>query len=127
MTKLKEIYKCNVCGNVVEVLHTGAGELVCCGQPMELLKEKSKEEGLEKHAPVIEKTPSGFKIKVGSILHPMEEAHYIEWISVLVGDKEGRKFLQPGQPPEAEFFLKVEDIKEVKARTYCNVHGLWYS
>jgi len=127
MTKLKEIYKCNVCGNIVEVLHTGAGQLVCCGKPMELLKEKTQDEGLEKHVPVIEKTDKGFKVKVGSVSHPMEKDHYIEWISVIVGEKEGRKFLSPDQPAEAEFFLPVNDIKKVKPKAYCNLHGLWRS
>ena len=124
MTKMNEVYKCNVCGNIVEVLHTGVGELVCCGQPMENLAEKSKDEGMEKHVPVIEKTEKGFMVKVGSVPHPMEEKHYIEWIELLADGKAYRKFLKPGEAPEAEFCI---DAKEVSAREYCNVHGLWKS
>lgn len=124
MTKEKQIYKCNICGNIVEVLHAGVGELVCCGQPMELLSEKTEDEGQEKHVPVIEKTDSGIKVKVGSVPHPMEEAHYIEWIEVIADGKIYRKFLKPGDAPEAKFCLDTVDIQ---AREYCNVHGLWSS
>ncbi len=127
MTQLNQIYRCNVCGNIVEVLHTGVGELVCCGQPMELLQAKTEDEGLEKHVPVIEKTDKGFKVKVGSVPHPMEEKHYIEWVSVEIAGRQGRKFFKPGEPPEAEFFYPINEITEVKAREYCNVHGLWRS
>ncbi len=130
MTKLKEIYKCNICGNVVEIFHAGVGELVCCDEAMELLKEKVKEEGEEKHLPVIEELPAnacqgkdGFSIKIGEEEHPMEEAHYIEWIEINVSDgKSGKKFLKPGEKPEAEFYNR-KDILSVRA--YCNVHGLW--
>lgn len=124
MTKLKQIYKCNVCGNIVEVLHAGAGELVCCGRPMLLFDEKTKDEGLEKHVPVIEKTSTGFKVKVGSVEHPMEENHYIEWIELVANGRSCRKFLKPGDKPEAEFEVKAE---KVEAREYCNIHGLWRS
>ncbi len=124
MTKKKEIYKCNVCGNIVEVLHEGAGELVCCGQPMELKPEKVEEEGDEKHVPVIEKTENGIRVKVGSEPHPMEEKHYIEWIQVISGGVSYRKFLKPDEAPEAEFSLNGENVT---AREYCNVHGLWKS
>jgi len=124
MTQQKQIYKCNVCGNIVEVLHPGVGQLVCCGQPMELLKEKVEDIGLEKHVPVIEKTRKGIKVKVGSVPHPMEEKHYIEWIEIIADGKYCRKFLKPGNKPEAEF--KIEAIK-IKAREYCNIHGLWQS
>ena len=122
MTEQKQIYKCNVCGNMVEVLHTGVGELVCCGQPMELLKEKTEDVGQEKHLPVIEKTASGVKVKVGSVAHPMEEKHYIEWIEIIADGKACRIFLKPGDKPEAEFETRAEKIK---ARAYCNIHGLW--
>jgi len=122
MTERNQIYKCNICGNIVEVLHTGVGELVCCGQPMELLKEKTEDVGQEKHVPVIEKTDKGVKIKVGSVPHPMEENHYIEWIEIIADGKVYREFLKPGQQPEAEFEMKTENIQ---AREYCNVHGLW--
>lgn len=122
MTNVNEVYKCNVCGNIVEVLHAGAGQLVCCGQPMELLKEKTEDEGQEKHVPVIEKTENGVKVKVGSVPHPMEEDHHIEWIEVIADGKVYRKFLKAGENPEAEFEIKAENIE---AREYCNVHGLW--
>ncbi len=124
MTQQKQIYKCNVCGNIVEVLHTGVGELVCCGQPMELLLEKEKDEGLEKHIPVIEKTDKGVLVKVGSVPHPMEEEHYIEWIEIIADGKSCRKFLKPGDKPEAKFEVKADNIT---AREYCNIHKLWKS
>ena len=125
MTKQNQIYKCNICGNIVEVLHPGQGELICCGQPMEKMEEKNKDEGQEKHVPVVEKTATGIKIKVGSIPHPMEEKHFIEWIELIAGDKIYRKFLKPGQAPEAVFEVEITDVKEILAREYCNVHGLW--
>ena len=124
MTELKQIYRCNICGNIVEVLHAGAGQLVCCGHPMELLKEKTEDIGLEKHVPVIEKTESGVKVKVGSTPHPMEEKHYIEWIEIIADGRVYRKFLKPGMKPEAEFDVKAEKIE---AREYCNIHGSWKS
>ena len=129
MTKQNQIYKCNYCKNIVEVLHSGVGELVCCGKPMELLEEKDKDKGLEKHVPVIKELSdnSGVKIKVGEIDHPMENDHYIEWIEVAVDspvNKRGKKFLKPGEKPEAEFNTKE---KTIKARAYCNLHGLWKS
>ncbi len=124
MTKLNEVYKCNICGNIVELVHAGAGELVCCGQPMELKKEKDTDEGNEKHVPVIEKTEKGVKVKVGSVPHPMEDAHHIEWIEVVADGKVYRKYLKPNQAPEAEFCIKAENIS---AREYCNLHGLWKS
>ena len=127
MTKQNQIYKCNICGNIVEVLHPGQGELVCCGQPMEKMEEKNKDVGEEKHVPVIEKTTNGIKIKVGDIPHPMEEKHFIEWIELIAGDKVYRKFLKPGVMPEAVFEVKIDDIKLVLAREYCNLHGLWQS
>ncbi len=122
MTEINQIYKCNICGNIVEVLHTGAGELVCCGQPMELLKEKTEYEGNEKHVPVIEETETGVKVKVGSIPHPMEDNHYIEWVEIIADGKICREHLKPGGQPEAEFEIKAENIR---AREHCNVHGLW--
>jgi len=120
----KQVYKCNVCGNIVEVLHVGGGQLVCCGKLMELLQEKTQDVGLEKHVPIIEKTANGVKVKVGSISHPMEEKHYIEWIETIVDGRYCRKFLKPGDKPEAEFEVKAENIT---AREYCNIHGLWKS
>ena len=127
MTIQKQVYRCNVCGNIVEVLHAGKGQLVCCGQPMELLQEKTEDIGLEKHVPVIEKFKNGVRVKVGSIPHPMEEKHFIEWIELLVGDKVYRKFLKPGDKPEADFEVKLDNVKKVLAREYCNLHGLWRS
>ncbi len=124
MTKLKEVYKCEICGNIVEVLHEGAGELVCCGKAMKLLEEKTSDEGKEKHVPVIEKNEVGVTIKVGSIPHPMEEKHYIEWIEIITDKGSSRKYLKPGDKPEKSFPVKAENIK---ARIYCNIHGLWKS
>ena len=96
MTQLKQIYKCSVCGNIVEVIHASGGELVCCGKPMELLVEKTQELGFEKHVPVIERTEQGILVKVGSMPHPMEETHYIEWIEIIADGQSCRKFLKPG-------------------------------
>jgi superoxide reductase len=124
MTEQKQIYKCNICGNIVEVLHAGVGQLVCCGQPMELLTEKTKDVGLEKHVPVLEKTEKGIKVKVGSIPHPMEPKHYIEWVEILADGRVYRKFFKPGDKPEAEFKITAAKIE---AREYCNIHGLWKS
>ncbi|MCK4307253.1 desulfoferrodoxin [candidate division WOR-3 bacterium] len=124
MTKQLQVYKCNICGNIVEVLHTGVGELVCCGQPMELLKEKTEDVGQEKHIPVIERIENGIKVKVGSIPHPMEEKHYIEWIEIIADGRVCKKFLKPGDTPEALFEIKAE---EIEAREYCSIHGLWKS
>lgn len=123
MAEKLEIYKCEVCGNIVEVVHGGKGELVCCGQPMKLFVENTVDAAREKHVPVMEKTADGVKVKVGSVPHPMEEKHYIEWVEVI--DAEGkayRQFLQPGATPEATFCVKGG---QVTAREYCNLHGLW--
>ncbi|MBN2209575.1 MAG: desulfoferrodoxin [Candidatus Coatesbacteria bacterium] len=123
MTNLLEIYKCEKCGNIVEVLHTGVGELVCCGEPMKLYKEKITDPTLgEKHVPVIEKTANGYKVKVGSVAHPMVDVHYIEWVQLLADGRACRRFFKPGDAPEFEFCVKAE---KVSAREYCNVHGLW--
>ena len=121
-TKLLQVYKCEICGNIVEMLHAGAGELVCCGQPMKLMEEKTSDEGKEKHVPVIEQTEKGILVKVGLVPHPMEEKHHIEWIEIIADAKANRKFLNPGDKPEAEFGIKP---KQVVAREYCNIHGLW--
>ncbi len=122
MAEKLQVYKCAVCGNIVEVLHGGAGELVCCGEPMELLDEKTADATTEKHVPVIEKVDGGYKVKVGSVPHPMEEKHYIEWIELLADGKAYRQFLQPGKPAEAVFRVEADSVS---AREYCNVHGLW--
>jgi len=124
VSKKLEIYKCNICGNIIEVLNVGGGELVCCGQPMELLTEKTDDNGKEKHVPVVEKTETGIRVKVGSIPHPMEENHYIEWIEVIADGVVHRKFLNPGDKPEVEFNVMAERIE---AREYCSIHGLWKS
>jgi superoxide reductase len=117
-----EVYKCEVCGNIVEVLHGGKGELVCCGQPMKFYKENTVDAAKEKHVPVVEKVADGFKVKVGSVAHPMEEKHYIEWIEVIAEGEAYRHFLKPGLTPQASFKI---DAGKVTAREYCNLHGLW--
>lgn len=122
MTKRIEVYKCEVCGNIVEVIHDGKGELVCCGQPMKLFVENTVDAAREKHVPVIEKTGDGFIVKVGSVNHPMEEKHYIEWIELLADGIAYRRFLKPGDKPEAMFCIEAS---QVSAREYCNLHGLW--
>ena len=124
MTEVGEIYYCEICGNKVKVLENGVGELVCCGQSMELLKEKTEDEGMEKHVPVIEKTDNGVKVKVGSVPHPMEDKHYIVLIELIADSRSYKKFFKPGGKPEAKFEIKAEKIE---AREYCNVHGLWKS
>ena len=123
MVQINQIYKCSVCGNIVEVNHVGGGQLVCCEKNMELLEPQAKEnEGKEKHVPVIEENANGYKIKVGSVPHPMEEAHYIEWIEIIADGISYKTFLQHNQEPETEFCIKAEKIT---ARIYCNIHGLW--
>ena len=122
MTELMQVYKCNVCGNIVEMLHTGEGELVCCGEPMKLQVENTVDASKEKHVPVVEKVADGFKVKVGSDPHPMEEKHYIEWVEIIFDGRLCRKWLKPGDAPEALF---VTDAQQVEAREYCNIHGLW--
>jgi superoxide reductase len=121
MTEKLQIYKCEVCGNIVELLHTGAGQLVCCNQPMKLFVENTVDAAKEKHVPVKEAAAGGCKVKVGSVAHPMEEKHYIEWIEIIQGGKAYRQFLNPGEAPEA--FFPVEG--DFEAREYCNLHGLW--
>jgi superoxide reductase len=116
------IYKCEVCGNMVEVIHGGSGKLVCCGQPMKFFQENTVDAAKEKHVPVVEKTADGVKVKVGAVAHPMEEKHYIEWVELLIDGKAYRQFLKPGEAPEAVFDIKA---KNVIAREYCNLHGLW--
>ena len=132
MTEVKQIYKCQVCGNIVEVEHAGGGELVCCGQPMILQnantvdaaqeKPSVAEAMVDKHVPVIEKTENGFMVKVGSVAHPMEEAHYIEWIELIADGIVYRQELKPGDESKAEFCITAETVT---ARAYCNLHGLW--
>ncbi|MFH1578104.1 MAG: desulfoferrodoxin [Candidatus Omnitrophota bacterium] len=123
MTKLRELYRCNVCGNVVEITHEGAPSLVCCGQPMVRLEAKTEDIGKEKHVPVIEGIDEGIKIKVGGIPHPMEEKHYIKFIEVLTKDKVTRIELKPGQAPEGKCCIPKSEVLE--AREFCTIHGLW--
>jgi len=122
MTKRLQIYKCEICGNIVELLHEGVGELVCCNQPMKLMEENTVDAAKEKHVPVIEKTDKGILVKVGSVPHPMEDKHYIEWIELLADGKTYRQFLKPGGKPEALFTVQTGDVS---VREYCNLHGLW--
>jgi len=124
MTELNQVYKCSVCGNIVEVLHSGMGELVCCGQAMELQTEKTEEEKFEKHRPVVEKTATGITVKIGVVAHPMGAEHFIEWVEIITEKNMYRKYLSPGMAPEVEFLLSEECLE---VRAYCNVHGLWKS
>jgi superoxide reductase len=123
MAQKLQIYKCNQCGNVVEVVHGGAGQLVCCGDPMELLAEQTTEMAKEKHVPVIERIDGGFRVEVGSVPHPMVEEHHIEWIELLVNGNTYMRFLDAGDRPEAVFMIETDS--EPTAREHCNVHGLW--
>lgn len=122
MTARLQVYKCELCGNIVEMLHVGGGELVCCGEPMTLYTENSVDAAVEKHVPVIEKTDAGVKVTVGSAPHPMEGAHYIEWIEIIADGRTCRQFLKPGDAPEATF---ATDAEQVTAREWCSLHGLW--
>ncbi|MBN1554497.1 MAG: desulfoferrodoxin [Phycisphaerae bacterium] len=130
MTEQFQVYKCDVCGNIVEVLHANAGQLVCCGQPMTLQEPKTEDASTEKHVPYIEKIEGGYKVRVGqNAAHPMEEKHYIEWIELTVGDLVAKTYLKPGEKPEASFYVGpcCGKCGEPTAREYCNVHGLWKS
>jgi superoxide reductase len=122
MAERYEVYKCDLCGNIVQVLAGGGGELVCCGQPMKKLTANTVDAAKEKHVPVIEKIDGGYNVKVGGVPHPMEEKHWIQWIELMADGKSYFQFLNPGQKPEAVF--KV-DAASVSAREYCNLHGLW--
>lgn len=122
MAKKLGVYKCNICGNVAEVVHAGAGDMSCCGAPMELLSENSVDAAQEKHVPVVEKVAGGFKVSVGSVDHPMTEDHYIEWIELIAGDSCYRQFLNPGDAPQATFQVAADNAV---ARAHCNLHGLW--
>jgi len=124
MAKKFEVYKCNICGNIVEVVHGGKGILVCCGSPMTLLVENTVDAADEKHIPVVEITDKGVKVSVGQVAHPMDENHYIEWIEIIDGNSVSRKYLIPGENPEVVF---ATDTKEISARAYCNLHGHWKS
>ena len=122
MTENMQIYKCEICGNIVEMVHPGKGTLVCCGQPMALYEENSTDAAVEKHVPVLEKTSDGYKVTVGSVAHPMEEKHYIQWVEIIADGKAYCQFLNPGEAPEATFRIQAD---QVTAREYCSLHGLW--
>jgi superoxide reductase len=124
MAEKLQVYKCEMCGNIVEVLHGGQGELVCCGKPMVLMEEQTADAAKEKHVPVVEAGDKGITVRVGSVPHPMEDKHYIEWVQIMSGDHAYRIFLKPGGAPEGTFEVLKGDIG---AREYCNVHGLWRS
>ena len=124
MTKLHQVYECKVCGKRVEVIRPGAGTLVCCNQPMNLYEENTVDASQEKHVPVITKTENGYRVQVGSVIHPMIEEHYIEWIELVADGMVYRKYLKPGEEPVAEF---ITDAEDVYAREFCNLHGLWRS
>ena len=121
--QIGEVYKCDICGNIVQINHVGKGELVCCGKPMQLLEEKTSDPEVgEKHVPVIEQSGDVIKVKIGEVAHPMEAKHYIEWIEIIADKRYYKKFLRPSDKPEAEFEIKANHIS---ARAYCNIHGLW--
>lgn len=122
MTVINEIYKCDICGNIVEMVNPGAGELVCCNENMKLLTANTTDAATEKHVPVIEKTEKGFLVKIGEVPHPMEEKHYIQWVELLADGKSYKKFLKPGDKPEVCFCTRAEKFT---VREYCNLHGLW--
>jgi superoxide reductase len=122
MAKLLEVYKCELCGNIVEVVHAGDGNLACCGQDMKLLSENTVDAAKEKHVPVIEVGNGSVKVTIGSVAHPMEEKHYIEWIELIADGKVYRHFLNPGDAPTATFNVTA---KKLTARELCNLHGLW--
>ncbi|MEW5762908.1 MAG: desulfoferrodoxin [Bacillota bacterium] len=122
MTQLHQVYRCEVCGNMVVLVHTGRGQLVCCGKPMVLQQEKTEDAGREKHVPVIEVRENEVVVRVGSVPHPMEEKHYIEWIELTADGVTQRKFLAPGDEPAASFCVRGQNLS---ARAYCNIHGLW--
>lgn len=123
MTERMQVYKCEMCGNIVEMTHGGAGQLVCCGKPMVAMDEQTADTATEKHVPVIEKINGGYRVVVGSTIHPMVDTHYIEWIELISEDEIHRVYLEPGKDPVAEF--KTGDLGEVSAREYCSIHGLW--
>jgi superoxide reductase len=122
MNSVHAVYKCPLCGNMVEMVHAGEGELVCCGRVMMHLNENTTDAATEKHVPVVTKTDNGIHVVVGDVGHPMTDDHYIEWIEVIADGVSYKKFLNPGDKPEADFCLEA---KEIEVREYCNLHGLW--
>lgn len=124
MAQKAEVFVCEACGNIVEVVHAGPGALACCSRTMQLLIENTTDAAREKHVPVIEKLGEGIKVSVGSIAHPMEDKHFIEWIEIFDGDSVHRRYLVPGTKPEALFPVNSQPVK---VREYCTLHGLWES
>ncbi|MBU1700212.1 MAG: desulfoferrodoxin [Candidatus Eisenbacteria bacterium] len=122
MTSRLEVYRCEICGNMVEVLHSGGGTLVCCGKPMTHLEEGVTDAATEKHVPVIKKSGDTVTVTIGEVLHPMEEKHYIEFIELIADGSVYRKFLKPGDAPKAVFKVTADKLF---AREFCNLHGLW--
>ncbi len=122
MAERLQVYECEHCSNMIEVLRGGKGKLLCCGREMKLLEENTVDAAREKHVPLIEKTDNGVKVRVGEVAHPMEDDHLIEFIEVIAADKVHRMFLKPGDPPEAEF---ETGEAEVIVREHCNKHGYW--
>ena len=126
MTKINEVYRCEVCGNIVEVVNASTGLLVCCNQPMKLEEKHEQDKGLEKHVPIIQKEGNYIIVKIGDVEHPMEEDHYIEWIELIVDEAVYRTYLTHMDKPKASFTVPERHI-EISARAYCNIHGLWKS
>jgi len=122
MSKRLEVYKCSICGVIVEVMNSGGGSLICCGQNMDKMTENTVDAATEKHVPVITRGDGTITVTVGDVVHPMEEAHYIQWIELLADDKIYRKYLKPGEAPEATFNVTAANVT---AREYCNLHGQW--
>jgi len=122
MAKKMTVYKCEICGNIVEVLTAGGAVMMCCGQEMTLMTENTTDAAVEKHVPALEKKNGGWQVTVGTVEHPMTDAHFIEWIELISGDKVYRQFLNPNDAPTAFFPI---DADGVTARAYCNLHGLW--
>ncbi|WP_461613684.1 desulfoferrodoxin [Clostridium sp. Marseille-QA1073] len=125
MTELRQVYKCDICGNMIEVIHAAGGNLVCCGKPMTLKKENTTDAANEKHVPVLEEVDGKVVVKIGSVEHPMTPEHHIEWIELHTEDRVYRKYLSVDEKPEAVFNTTLNKV--LYAREYCNLHGLWKS
>ena len=122
--KRSQVYYCEICGTVAEILEPGRAPIVHCGVPMVLLEEMTEGEGAEKHVPVIEKIDGGYKVTVGKVEHPMSRSHFIGFIDLIHDGHVSRHYLEPGADPVATF---MTDAKQVAARAWCNLHGLWKS
>ncbi|ARC85823.1 desulfoferrodoxin [Clostridium argentinense CDC 2741] len=125
MTELRQVYKCDICGNMIEVVHAAGGSLVCCGKPMTLKKENTTDAANEKHVPVLEEVDGKVVVRIGSVEHPMTPEHHIEWIELHTEDRVYRKYLTVDEKPEAVFNITLDKV--LYAREYCNLHGLWKS